>query len=153
MRRELRFKNFADIRQELANLEKGPVVTTGHWTYFQILEHCRKALEGSMKGIKREMSWWKKHVMGPIGMRKTLRDGFIPTGIGSPMKGTPVERVEGDEKAAMAQLHKAMEEFEKFEGTLSEHPRFGPMSKKNWVSFHSMHLANHLGHAKLKETI
>jgi hypothetical protein len=153
LRRELRFKNFEDIRQELANLEKGPVVTTGNWTYFQILEHCRKALEGSMKGLKRDLSWWKRYVIGPIGMRKTLRDGFIPTGIGSPMKGTPVERVEGDEKAALEQLRKALEAFEKFEGPLSDHPRFGQMSKKNWVSFHAMHLANHLGHAKLKETI
>jgi hypothetical protein len=151
MRRELRFKNFSDIRQELANLEKGPVVTTGNWSYFQILDHCRKALEGSMKGIHREMSWWKKYVIGPIGIYKTVRDGFIPTGIGSPMKGTPVERIEGDEKATLEQLRKALDEFEKFEGALSSHPRFGPMNKKQWLRFHSMHLANHLGHAKLKQ--
>lgn len=151
MRRELRFKKIDDIRRELANLEKGPVITTGNWSYFQILEHCRKAVEGSMKGLQREMSWWKKHVIGPIGMYKTAMDGVIPTGIGSPMKGTPVERIEGDEKTALEQLRKALDDFEKFEGNLSSHPRFGPMNKKQWLLFHSMHLANHLGHARLKE--
>jgi len=151
LRRELRFKNFNDIRQELSALEKGPVVTTGQWSYFQILEHCRKAVEGSMKGLHRDLSWWKRHVMGPIGMYKTAKDGFIPTGIGSPMKGTPVERMEGDEKTALSQLRQALVDFEKFEGKFSDHPRFGQMSKKNWLLFHSMHLANHLGHAALKE--
>ncbi len=151
MRRKLRFKNFDDIRQELTALEKGPVATTGQWSYFQILEHCRKAVEGSMKGLHRDLSWWKRHVTGPIGMVKTAKDGFIPTGIGSPMKGTPVERLEGDEKAALAQLRQALADFEKFEGEFSDHPRFGQLSKKNWFLFHSMHLANHLGHASLKE--
>lgn len=150
MRRELRFKNFSDIRQELTNLEKGPVVTTGNWSYFQILEHCRKALEGSMKGIHRKMSWWKMNVKGPLFFRKISRDGFLPTGVVSPLK-EPVERVEGDEKSALEGLCKALNEFEKFEGPFSTHPYLGKLNKKQWVRLHAMHLANHLGHAKLKE--
>jgi len=151
LRRELRFKNFNDIRQELTSLEKGPVVTTGSWSYFQILEHCRKALEGSMKGIQREMSWWKMNVKGPLFYWKVSRDGFVPTGLGSPLKGTPVERIEGDEKAALEQLRKALDEFERFEGPFSTHPYLGKLNKKQWLLFHSLHLANHLGHARLKE--
>lgn len=152
MRRELRFKNLDDARKELSHLEKGPVVTTGSWSYFQILEHCQKAVEGSMKGVHREMSWWKKNVIGPIGYYKTANTGFLPVGIGSPMKGTPIERLEGDEKTALGQLRQVLDNFEKFKGPLSTHPRLGSLNKKQWLLFHSMHLANHLGHAKLKET-
>jgi len=65
MRRELKFKDFNDVRRELANLERGSVTTTGNWSYFQILEHCRRAIEGSMKGVQRDMSWWKKIFQAP----------------------------------------------------------------------------------------
>ncbi len=150
MRRELRFKNFNDVRAELDRLEKGEVETTGQWTYFQILNHCAKATEGSTKGTKRELSWWKRHVMGPIGYHATVFRGYLPAGIGL-KPGVPVERVEGDEKAAMAHLRKALDEFEKFEGHFSDHPRLGNFNKKKWTAFHLMHLANHLGHARRKD--
>ncbi len=150
-RRELRFKTLDDARRELALLEKGPVATTGNWNYFQILTHCATSLEGTMKGVKREMSWWRRHVSGPLGARKVMSQGFIPAGVNAVMNPT-FEKLEGDEKEALARLRKAMEDFEKFEGVLSEHPRFGPLKKKKWVHFHAMHLANHLGFAKLKES-
>lgn len=149
MRRELRFKNFEDVRAELAELGKGPVETTGVWSYFQILNHCATAMENSMKGLEREMSWWQKHVKGPLFFRKNARDGFIPAGIKGNPQTAPPERIEGDEKAALTKLHQAMEDFEKFAGKLSVHPRLGKLNKKQWYLFHAMHIANHLGHAKL----
>src|SRR5205809_727732 len=66
MRRELRFKNFEEVRAELARLEQGPVETTGVWSYAQILDHCAASLENSMKGLEREMSWWKRNIAGPF---------------------------------------------------------------------------------------
>ncbi len=151
VRRELRFKILDDARRELALLEKGPVATTGNWSYFQILTHCATSLEGTMKGIKRDISWWKRHFSGPRAARRVMAQGFIPAGVNSSSTLKP-ERVEGDEKEALIRLRKAMEDFEKFEGPLSEHPRFGPLNKNHWIHFHAMHLANHLGFAKPKDS-
>jgi hypothetical protein len=149
MRRELRFRSFDDIRSELNRLEQGSVETTGNWSYFQILAHLTKAVEGSMKGLKREMPFWKKKVVGPILYRVFAMRGYIPEGI----KGPPADRIEGNEAEALAQFRKALETFEKFEGPLSDHPILGRLDKKQWTAFHSMHFANHVGHAKLKDPL
>ncbi len=146
MKRELRFKTLDDARAELARLEKGPVETTGNWSYFQILTHCTKALDGSAKGLKREMPWWKRRITGPIGYWDIHLRGFIPSGI----QGPKSERIEGVEKGALEQLRKAMDDFEKSEGPWSDHPRLGNFNKKKWNLFHAYHLANHLGWTKPK---
>ena len=150
MKRELRFKTFEDIRNELRQLGQGPVETTGLWSYFQILTHCAASLENTIKGIRRDMPWWKKYLIGPLSFKKIAADGFFPNGIkGNPMT-SPTEREEGDEKTALGRLRQALEEFEKFEGKFSDHPRLGVLNKKQWAYFHAMHLAHHLGHARLK---
>lgn len=149
MRRELRFKSFNDVKEELARLGQGPVETTGNWSYFQILTHCATSLENCMKGLKRDMSWWKRHVSGPRAYRKAVAAGFMPAGVGA-QPGKPVERIEGDEKAALERLLKAMDNFEKFEGKLSEHPRMGLLNKEQWRLIIAIHMANHLGNARLK---
>jgi len=147
MPRELRCKNFEDIRAELDRLQKGPVETTGNWSYFQIITHLTKAVEGSLKGVKREMPWWKKHLRGPFLFHLFVLRGYIPEGI----KGPPADRIEGNETEAVANFRKALETFEKFEGPFSDHPILGALDKKQWAAFHPLHFANHVRHAKPKE--
>ncbi|HEY5037916.1 MAG TPA: DUF1569 domain-containing protein [bacterium] len=147
MPRELRFKNFGDIRADLAQLEKGPVETTAKWSYFQIISHLTTAVAGSMTGTKREMPFWKKHIRGPLLYRLFAIRGYIPAGI----KGRPSDRIEGNEVEAVAQFRKALDAFEKYEGPHSDHPILGPLSKKHWEKFHAMHYANHARNARLKK--
>lgn len=150
MRRELRFKTLEDARRELSLLEAGPVETTGLWSFYQILTHCAASLENTIKGLRREMSWWKRHVIGPLAYQKIASNGVFPNGIqGNPLT-SPAQREEGDEKAALARLRQALNDLEKFEGRFSDHPRLGNLNKKQWTYFHAMHLAHHLGHAKTK---
>jgi Protein of unknown function (DUF1569) len=146
MPRKLRCKTLGDIRDELARMERGPVETTGNWSYFQILAHLSKAVEGSLKGARREMPWRRRHVTGPLLYRLFALRGYIPAGI----PGPPRERIEGDETAALAQYRKALEDFERHEGPFSDHPILGPLDKKQWAVFHALHFANHMGHARLK---
>jgi hypothetical protein len=146
MRRELRFRSFEDVHADLDSLSHGPLETTGNWSYFQMLTHLTKAVEGSMKGLKREMPWWKRHIVGPLLYRLFAARGYIPKGI----KGPPADRIEGNEAEALAQFRKALETFEKFDGPFSDHPILGPLNKKQWTVFHAMHFANHVGHTRLK---
>jgi hypothetical protein len=147
MPRNLRCRTIEDIRAELDRLSRGPVETTGKWSYYQILTHLTKAVEGSMKGLKRELPWWKKHLMGPLLYRIFILRGYIPRGI----KGPPADRIEGNEAEALAQFRKALETFEKFEGPWSEHPIMGRLNKEQWANFHPMHFANHVSHVKSKK--
>jgi hypothetical protein len=86
----------------------------------------------------------------PDRLGESFQTGFYPPGVGV-KKGVKVERVEGDEKAALAALRKALDDFEKHEGPWAEHPFFGKLDKKKWTLLTSLHLANHLGWAKPKE--
>ena len=146
MPRDLRCKSFDEIRSDLALLEKGPVETTGKWSYFQMIDHLNKSVEGSLKGVQREMPFWKKHILGPLLYRLFALRGYIPAGI----KGRPAERVEGNEAEVVAQFRKSLETFEKYGGPYSGHPILGPLNKKQWHIFHSMHYANHVRNVKPK---
>jgi hypothetical protein len=147
MPRHLRCKNFQDIRAELARLGDSPVETTGKWSYFQMLSHLAKAVEGSMKGTRREIPWWKRHLLGPVLYRLFSARGYIPEGI----KGPPPDRIEGNAAEARILLEKALENFEKSEGPYSDHPIMGPLNKQQWLVFHSMHFANHVRHTRINQ--
>jgi hypothetical protein len=147
MTRELRCKNFEDIRAELARLEQGPVETTRKWSYFQMISHLAGAVEGSLKGLRREMPIWKRYFLGPYLAKLFAFRGYIPEGI----KGRPSERIEGNEKDAVLQLRKALEDFEKSTGPYSDHPVLGRLNKKQWMIFHVLHFNNHVRHADLKK--
>lgn len=147
MPRDLRCRNFEDVRAELDRLHSGPVETTGNWSYYQILTHLTQAVEGSMKGVKREMTWWKRNVLGPLLHRLFVLRGYIPRGI----KGPPSDRVEGDETEALVRFRAALDNFEKFEGPFSDHRILGPLNKKQWAEFHPLHFANHVSHVRRKE--
>jgi hypothetical protein len=151
MRRELIFRTIGDARAELDRLEKGPVETTGNWSYFQILNHCGKAVEASMRGFKSLKPWYIRRILGPIAFGKLSGRGFIPPGAGAPAKGITAERVEGDEKAALTNLRKGLDDLEKYGGPWAEHPFFGKLNREKWLHLTAMHLANHLGWAKPKE--
>jgi hypothetical protein len=146
MPRDLRCKTFTDMRAELERLGEGPVETTGNWSYYQILIHLTKGVEGSMKGVRRDMPWWKKYLLGPALYRLFVWRGYIPRGI----KGPPSDRIEGNEAEALAAFRRALETFERFEGPLSDHPILGQLNKRQWLVFHSMHFANHVSHVRKK---
>ena len=144
MPRPLRCRNFTDIRAELDRLGTGPVETTGNWSYFQIIDHLAQAVEGSMKGVKRDAPWWKKRLLGPALYHFFVFRGYIPRGI----KGRPPERVEGDVAVAVARLRTALDNFEMHEGPWSEHPILGILTKAQWANFHPLHFNNHVSHTK-----
>jgi hypothetical protein len=122
------------------------VETTNNWSYFQIIDHMAQAVEGSMKGVKRDMPWWKRRLLGPFLYGLFVRKGSIPAGI----KGRPPERIEGDEARAVARLRKALDDFERHEGPWSDHPILGSLNKAQWANFHPLHFNNHVRHAKPK---
>lgn len=151
VRRELRFKTLNEARAELDRLEKVPVVTTGNWSYYQILTHLNKGSQSCMTSFPSLGAWWMRRLIGPIGLKKVFRQGFIPPRVGSSDKSLKAEKIEGDEKAALASLRETLDAFEKHKGPWAEHPFFGKMNKEQWITLTALHMANHLGWAKPRE--
>jgi hypothetical protein len=147
-RRKLSFKTLNDARAELKRLEKGPVVTTGKWSYYQILDHLQTNAAYSMTTFPSLRSWWLRRLAGPMILRIILKQGSVPPETGSITKLNPI--IKGNQKKALAELRKTLTDLEKHEGPWAEHPIFGKMNKEKWLRLTSIHLANHLGWAKLK---
>jgi hypothetical protein len=147
-RRELRFKTLDEARAELKRLEKGPVVTTGNWSYYQILDHLQENAACSMASFPPSWPLWLRRSVGPMALRMILKKGSLPPGTGAILRVNP--KVKGNEKKALAELRKTLTALEKHKGPWAEHPLFGKMNQEKWLHLTSLHLANHLGWAKLK---
>jgi hypothetical protein len=147
-RRELSFKTLKEARAELNRLEKGPVLTTGNWSYYQILDHLQINAAYSMTSFPSLRSWWLRRSVGPMILGVILKQKSLPSGTGSITKLNPI--VKGNQKKALAELRKTLTDLEKHTGPWAEHPIFGKMNKEKWLRLTSLHIANHLGWAKLK---
>ncbi|MGH7739337.1 MAG: DUF1569 domain-containing protein [bacterium] len=91
-----------------------------------------------------------RRLVGPMILRVIFKQGYIKPGTGV-KKDAKIEKVEGDEKAALKSLRKSLDDFEKHKGTWGEHAVFGKMDKEKWRRLTRIHFANHLGWAKLKD--
>lgn len=148
MRRELHFKSFEDALVEVDDLLSGEVETLGTWSFFQILDHCAGALRFSMAGHPVPPRSLVERARGWLLLRLTFLRGSIPAGIRNPR--IPDGRIEGDAREAAVRLREAASAFRAHQGSLTPHPRFGPLSKAEWEKMHLFHLANHLGFARRK---
>jgi len=149
MNRNLRFNSLEDAVAELNRLGKGKVTTMKLWTYFQILTHCADALEFSMSSYPRVMPGIIRKTIGKFFFNRMMKDGYMKAG--APNPSAPKTREEGDEKAALLRLQKALSAFEKFQGPFAIHPVFDELTKDQWAKLHSFHIANHLGFADIDE--
>src|SRR5437016_3638653 len=106
MRRELKFNSFEDALTELKDLEKGPVQTTGLWSFYQTLTHCAESLEFCVSRYPSEAPWIIRATIGRLAFKEFMKMGYFKPG--SPYHHAPLQREEGDEKAALARLKKAI---------------------------------------------
>ena len=143
MRRELRFKTFEDALHELICLEKGTAKSLGHWSFYQILEHCSGAMRFSMGGTPLPRPKIQKRVLGWIFKHVTLWRGFVPAGVQNPRMND--QRVEGDVVAAAQRLRETIAAYHTYSGPMTPHPFFGALTKSEWEKIHVFHMANHLG--------
>jgi hypothetical protein len=149
-RRELKLHSLGNIREELQRLTAGPVETTGSWTYYQIITHCRYPF----------IAAWN----GPLGeghtpdaaklemLAKLVERGFMRPDLPIILPESAVEGLRGDVRAAESLLREAMDRFERYEGPNSLHPFFGKLTKEEWTKFLVVHTAHHLGYVRLKES-
>jgi hypothetical protein len=148
-RRELAFERIEEVMPEVERLIDGHT-TTKAWTLAQILNHLSTSIRLSFapEPLTPESS------LDPdlartyeVRRRRFFRSGRFPEGIEVPIE-VLIPPVDADEHIEAESLRTGIRLLVTPEVSFIAHPILGPMSNQEWVDFHRMHCAHHLGFAK-----
>ncbi|HVU86443.1 MAG TPA: DUF1569 domain-containing protein [Pirellulales bacterium] len=140
-RRRLSFQSLDEIMPEVEQLLKGHAVA-GQWTLGQICNH----LAGAIRSTARPAST----VPAATPEQAALKERFFAAGVfpdGRPSPAPFVPSADLDLAEEVTSLARAIERFQNATGPYPAHPYLGPLSREEWVRFHAMHAAHHLGFA------
>lgn len=141
-RRELAFRSFAEVNDEVQRLLSGGCEPTGNWDLAQVCKHLALAFSGSVMESPRQTPWLVRRIIGPIWRRRVFRAGRLADGIPTPKGAVP--KAGGDPQRAATQLARAIERFQTHDGPFSEHPMLGRLDREQWERFHLIHCSHHL---------
>lgn len=147
-RRCLSFATLADLRADLAMLERGAgtLRTSGNWTAGQNLSHLASFIEYAYEGYPPELSnppWFIKAFLR-LRKRAMLTRG-LRAGVKIPgTKGGTVGADDAPAPAALARLRAALDRLEQSAPT-APNPVFGPLTHEEWTALHLRHAELHLG--------
>jgi hypothetical protein len=149
-RRELAFERIGDVMPEVERLLIGHSTTKG-WTLGQILHHLSISVRLSitpgddapdsarLARLERAFEFRRRRFFG---------SGRFPEGVEPPHRDLHPP-LEADERSEAESLRAALGMLGASEGPFTVHPMLGPLSKDEWVDFHRIHCAHHLGFAKV----
>ncbi|MFZ2874939.1 MAG: DUF1569 domain-containing protein [Phycisphaerales bacterium] len=147
-RRQLAFETLADLRADLATLERagGTLRTSGNWTAGQNFSHLAAFIEFAYNGYPPELSnppWFIKAFLR-LRKRPMLR-GRLPAGVKIPgIKEGTVGADDAPAHSALSRLRTALDRLERSAPT-SPNPVFGPLTHEEWIALHLRHAELHLG--------
>jgi len=149
-RRDLTFASLDEVMPEVERLLGGHV-TVGQWSLGQICNHLAIAVHLSMNGRSEFVSATSPEEDRSWILRKRFfRGGRFPEGKTAPIPAlVPSEGL--DDRAEADDLRHAIARFSAAAGPFPGHPFLGPMTKDEWVRFHCIHAAHHLGFAVPRE--
>jgi Protein of unknown function (DUF1569) len=141
-RRDLTFANLDDVMPEVGRLLAGHT-TVGRWTLGQICNHVAAALRLTLEAPPTPAEPTREQ---RVARRLFFRSGRFPEGMEAPI---PVLQPQlGLDAATEAEaLRVAIGRFASASGPFPAHPVLGPLTKEEWIRFHCLHCAHHLGFA------
>jgi hypothetical protein len=150
-RRELVFERIEDVMPEVDRLIDGHS-TIKAWTLAQILHHLSTSIRLSLASDPRP----PESPLDPdllrtyeIRRRRFFRSGRFPEGVEAPIE-VLLPPLDADENAEAESFRACIKLLESSEVSFLSHPVLGPMSTQEWIDFHRIHCAHHLGYARLK---
>lgn len=144
LRAELRFKNLAEAMRDLEKIEQSiSLKVNGEWSVYQNLIHCAQSIEYSLTGYPEHRSWLFKNTIGTIVFNKFDGQGYMTHNLSAPIPQAPEIVKEGDLKEAIQRLKKSIEDFDNFSGELADHFAYGKLTKEDYATAHTLHLADH----------
>jgi hypothetical protein len=143
-RRALAFASLDEVMPDVDRLLGGHT-TVGNWSLGQICNHLARAFAGSVEGFPIQAPWLVRTTLGPIILRKILKEGKMAEGIKLPEEVRPKPGL--DDRAEAEALRAALRRFADHTGPPAPHPFCGRMSRDQWDHLHRIHCAHHLSFA------
>ncbi len=108
------------------------------------LAHCAQSIEYSLTGFPQPRGWVVRKLIGPLVLRKFLRQGHMRHDVLAGIPGAPNVPMTTTSADGLARLRQAMTAFEAHTGPLAPHFAYGEVSKADYEAVHAMHVADHL---------
>jgi len=138
----------ASLAAALAEVERlgnaVPFDPAGTWTWSKTLLHCAQSIEYSMTGYPQPKSAWFQHTAGAAAFSYFSARGRMSHNLLEAIPGAAALDANAAAAHAVATLHKAVENFQKFTGPLQPHFAYGALNRVEYEKAHAMHIANHL---------
>lgn len=141
-RRKLDFHSWSEVLDDVERLRRAGYDRAGNWDLSQVLEHVGEGLRTACEGTEHQGPWIVRKLIGPIILRRILRDRRMKAGIKVPKWWLPGPGT--DESAAVDRFRAQIAAFEALGRTPCQHPFFGPLSKQQWQDLVLVHAAHHL---------
>jgi len=141
-RRQLDFQDWPEVLADIERLQEAGYLRTGNWELSQMLEHLGEGLRTAVRGTDHRGAWIIRKLIGPILLRRILRQRRMAAGVKVPDWWLPGPS--HDESVAVDQFHSEIKSFEEMTGSAHPHPLLGAMTKKQWRDLALIHAAHHL---------
>jgi Protein of unknown function (DUF1569) len=143
-RRTLTFASLAEVMPEVDRLLAGHRML-GQWTLGQMCNHLSGSIVGSVEGFPVKPPWIIRKTIGPLIVRRILKEGRMREGVKLPEKYCPKPGL--DDRAEAEALRAAIRLFSAHTGPFAAHPLGSPLPRETWERLHCIHCAHHLGFA------
>jgi hypothetical protein len=147
-RRKLRFDSLQEMLRDAERLAERPHLTTGNWTYGQILSHLAKGADACFDGFGDfRAPWWARWFIAPL-VKKRFISGTMRAGIQVPLsKTTLMPETDITVEEGLAHLRRAVARFDA-EMPVQPHPFIGRLrSKDEYMALMLRHGELHLSFA------
>ena len=141
-RRQLDFKSWPETLTDIDHLRRVGYDRAGNWDLSQIVEHVGEGLRTALRGTNHRAAWIIRKLLGPIVLRRILRQRRMKAGIKVPQWWLPGPT--HDESAAIDGFRADLSAFQEMTTDPFPHPFFGAITRQQWNDLALIHAAHHL---------
>lgn len=142
VRRRLDFRSWPEILADIDHVHRSGYQRAGNWDLSQILDHIGEGLRTAVSGFEHRGPWVVRKLIGPIILKRILRQRGMKAGIKVPHWWLPGPQ--RDESEAVNRFRADLAAFQELKGSPQPHPFFGPLSKSQWNDLALIHASHHL---------
>lgn len=131
-----------DVKKALKGRAPGDWKSLGPWPVGKAAAHCAQSIEYSVTGYPTRKPWLVRGLIGPLVLKKFLKNDAMSHDLSSPVPGAP----EIPENLAAAEgLKRLGDAIARFEAAkeLKPHFAYGPLGRDSYDRIHALHVKDH----------
>ncbi|MBL9037816.1 MAG: DUF1569 domain-containing protein [Archangium sp.] len=134
---KVRLTSFDEVLAAVAKLPETPGLG---WS----LAHCAQSIDFARTGYPKPRAWLVRAVIGPMVLKKFLRQGAMSHDVAAPIPGASELGKTLTVAEGRARLEAAIAAFRAHTGTFAPHFAYGPVSRDDYERVQAMHVGDHL---------